>query len=56
MVDYYKQRSNAGLVISEAMGISEEGSGWPYAPRIYLSEHVAGWKKVTNAAHKAGSC
>jgi 2,4-dienoyl-CoA reductase-like NADH-dependent reductase (Old Yellow Enzyme family) len=55
MVEYYQQRSNAGLIISEAAAISEEGSGWPNAPRIYLPEHVTGWKKVVDAVHKAGS-
>ena len=31
MATYYSQRASAGLIISEATGISVEGSGWPYA-------------------------
>ena len=29
--DYYRQRASAGLIISEATGISQEGLGWPSA-------------------------
>jgi len=31
MAAYYTQRAAAGLIISEATGITVEGSGWPYA-------------------------
>lgn len=52
MVEYYAQRASAGLLITEATGISEEGSGWLNAPRIYTSTHVAGWKKVVDRVHE----
>ena len=29
MVEYYRQRAGAGLIITEATGISVEGLGWP---------------------------
>jgi N-ethylmaleimide reductase len=29
MADYYAQRASAGLIISEATGISRAGLGWP---------------------------
>ena len=35
MADYYAQRASAGLIISEATGISREGLGWPYAPGLW---------------------
>jgi 2,4-dienoyl-CoA reductase-like NADH-dependent reductase (Old Yellow Enzyme family) len=54
MTSYYSQRAAAGLIISEASGISVEGSGWPYAGGLWGAEHVAQWKKVTNAVHVAG--
>jgi N-ethylmaleimide reductase len=54
MADYYAQRASAGLIISEATHISIEGSGWPYAGGLMGSEHVAHWKIVTDAVHKAG--
>jgi N-ethylmaleimide reductase len=54
MVDYYRQRAGAGLIISEATGISREGLGWPYAPGLWTDEQVAGWRPVTDAVHQAG--
>jgi 2,4-dienoyl-CoA reductase-like NADH-dependent reductase (Old Yellow Enzyme family) len=54
MADYYAQRATAGLIISEATGISQQGLGWPYAPGLWSSEQVEGWKPVTEAVHKAG--
>lgn len=54
MATYYSQRAAAGLIISEATGISVEGSGWPYAGGLWGAEHVRGWKHVTDAVHAAG--
>ncbi len=54
MAEYYAQRASAGLIISEATGISQEGLGWPYAPGIWSDEQVAGWRPVVGAVHKAG--
>ena len=54
MIDYYRQRASAGLIISEATGISREGLGWPYAPGIWNDEQVEAWKPVTDAVHGAG--
>lgn len=51
--EYYAQRANAGLIIAEATGISQEGSGWPSAPGIWSTEQVEAWKPVTEAVHKA---
>lgn len=54
MIDYYRQRAGAGLIISEATGISRQGLGWPYAPGIWSDEQVAAWTPVTQAVHDAG--
>jgi len=54
MATYYAQRASAGLIISEATGISVEGSGWPFAGGLWGAEHVAHWKTVTDAVHAAG--
>jgi 2,4-dienoyl-CoA reductase-like NADH-dependent reductase (Old Yellow Enzyme family) len=51
--EYYTQRADAGLIIAEATGISQEGLGWPFAPGIWSSEQVDAWKPVTEAVHKA---
>lgn len=53
-ITYYKQRSSAGLIISEAINISKQALGSPLTPGIYTSEQVAAWKKVTEAVHDNG--
>lgn len=52
--EYYRQRASAGLIISEATGISQEGLGWPSAPGLWTDAQVEGWKPVTDAVHTAG--
>lgn len=54
MATYYRQRAGAGLIISEATGISVEGLGWPAAPGIWSDEQVEGWKPVTDGVHEEG--
>jgi 2,4-dienoyl-CoA reductase-like NADH-dependent reductase (Old Yellow Enzyme family) len=54
MAEYYAQRASAGLIISEATGISREGLGWPSAPGLWNDEQVEGWRPVTDAVHAAG--
>jgi N-ethylmaleimide reductase len=54
MATYYSQRASAGLILSEATGISVEGSGWPYAGGLWGSERVEHWRRVTDAVHGAG--
>ena len=51
---YYAQRSSAGLIISEATQVSQQGQGYPDTPGIHSQEQVEGWKLVTNAVHQAG--
>lgn len=51
---YYEQRASAGLIITEATGISQEGLGWPAAPGIWTDAQTEGWKPITEAVHKAG--
>lgn len=53
-VEYYRQRASAGLIISEATQISQQGQGYIWTPGIYTSEHVDGWRKVTKAVHDEG--
>ena len=54
MTEYYRQRAGAGLIITEATGITREGLGWPYAPGIWSDEQVEKWQPVTTAVHGAG--
>jgi N-ethylmaleimide reductase len=53
-VKYYVQRASAGLIVTEATQISQQGQGYVHTPGIYSKEQVAGWKKVTEGVHKAG--
>ncbi len=54
MAEYYAQRAGAGLIVSEATAISEEGYGWKHAPGAYNDAQMAGWRHVVDAVHKAG--
>jgi len=54
MVEYYSERADAGLIITEATAISVQGSGWMHAPGIWNDSQVDGWKKVTKAVHDKG--
>jgi N-ethylmaleimide reductase len=54
MAEYYAQRASAGLLISEATAISQQGQGYSDVPGLYGSEQIDGWKKVTKAVHAAG--
>jgi len=54
MAQYYNQRSEAGLIITEGVSPSPNGLGYARIPGIFNSEQVQGWKKVTSAVHQAG--
>jgi len=54
MADYYAQRASAGLIVSEATQISQQGQGYSFTPGVYSPEQVAGWRRVTDAVHGAG--
>jgi N-ethylmaleimide reductase len=51
---YYRQRASAGLIISEATQVSQQGQGYPATPGIHSDDQVAGWRLVTDAVHEAG--
>ena len=51
---YYAQRAGAGLIISEATQISQQGQGYAWTPGIYTSEQAESWKLVTDAIHNEG--
>jgi len=53
-VEYYGQRASAGLLITEASQISQQGQGYQDTPGIYSKEQVAGWRKVTERVHGRG--
>jgi N-ethylmaleimide reductase len=52
--DYYGQRASAGLLVTEASQVSQQGQGYQDTPGIYSKEQVAGWRKVTDRVHERG--
>ncbi len=54
MVDYYRQRASAGLIISEATAVALQGCGYPNIPGLWNATQTEAWKKVTAAVHQAG--
>ena len=54
MVEYYRQRSGAGMILSEATAVDPMGVGYPNTPGIWSETQVEGWKKVTDEVHRAG--
>jgi N-ethylmaleimide reductase len=51
---YYSQRASAGLVISEATQISQQGQGYVWTPGCFTEEQVEAWRLVTDAVHAEG--
>jgi len=51
---YYAQRATAGLLISEATAISQQGQGYADVPGLYAPEQLLAWKRVTDAVHASG--
>lgn len=51
---YYEQRAEAGLIITEGTYVSPEAAGYINVPGIYTDAQVKGWKLVTDAVHKKG--
>src|SRR6516165_595396 len=53
-IEYYGQRASAGLLVTEASQVSQQGQGYQDTPGIYSREQVAGWRKVTDRVHEKG--
>jgi N-ethylmaleimide reductase len=53
MTEYYKQRSGAGLIITEGTSPSPNGLGYARIPGIFNRHQVEGWKKITSVIHVA---
>jgi len=55
MVEYYKQRTSFGLIITEGTAPAHVGKAYPAIPGIYTDSQIAGWKKITDVVHASGS-
>ena len=54
MVDYYRQRAGAGLIIAEGTYPSEDGKGYCRTPGIVTQAQVSAWRRITDAVHGEG--
>ncbi len=54
MVEYYRQRASAGLVVTEGVQPSAVGKGYWRTPGIWSQEQIEGWAKVAAAVHAEG--
>lgn len=54
MVEYYRQRASAGLILTEATVVDPLAVGYKATPGIYSPEQIEGWKPVVDAVHEKG--
>ncbi|KKY20849.1 putative nadh:flavin oxidoreductase nadh oxidase family protein [Phaeomoniella chlamydospora] len=56
-VEYYRQRASTPgtLLITEGTLITEKAGLYPNVPGIWTQDHIAAWKKITDAVHEEGS-
>jgi len=54
MVEYYRQRAGAGLIVTEGTQPSPAGKGYWRTPGIHSPVQIAGWARVAEAVHGAG--
>ena len=52
--DYYAQRAQAGLLITEAILVTPEAQGYLDTPGLFANSHVSGWRQVCDAVHAQG--
>jgi N-ethylmaleimide reductase len=55
MATYYEQRASAGLIITEATAVSEEGYGWLNSPELRTEAQMEAWKNIVDKVHAKGS-
>lgn len=55
MAEYYRQRADVGLIITEGTSPSPNGLGYARIPGLFNEQHVAGWRLVTDAVHARGA-
>jgi N-ethylmaleimide reductase len=54
MAEYYSQRADAGLLITEGTSPSPNGLGYARIPGLFNQGQLNGWRKVTDAVHRKG--
>jgi N-ethylmaleimide reductase len=54
MLEYYRQRATAGLILSEAISPSPNALGYSSIPSLCTPEQLASWQPITKAVHDEG--
>lgn len=54
MVEYYRQRASAGLIVTEGVQPSAVGKGYWRTPGIHSDAQIEGWARVADAVHAEG--
>jgi len=54
MVEYYRQRASAGLIVTEGTQPSPAGKGYWRTPGIHSDAQIEGWARVAAAVHAEG--
>lgn len=54
MVEYYRQRASAGLIVTEGAQPTAVGKGYWRTPGIHSAEQIDGWARVAEAVHAEG--
>jgi N-ethylmaleimide reductase len=55
MREYYRQRSRAGLIITEGTSPSPDGLGYARIPGIFNREQADAWGEIARAVHVGGA-
>ena len=53
IVEYYRQRASAGLIISEGVPVSDRARGYINTPALWNDAQAAGLRRVSDAVHSA---
>jgi NADPH2 dehydrogenase/N-ethylmaleimide reductase len=56
MLEYYAQRSSAGLIVTEGTWPDVTGQAYCRQPGIETEEQIEAWRRVTEAVHARGGC
>jgi N-ethylmaleimide reductase len=53
-IEYYAQRAQAGLILTEGTAPCAAGIGYARTPAVETPEQIAAWKRITDAVHSKG--
>ena len=56
MVEYYRQRASAGMIVTEGVQPTPAGKGYWRTPGIHSAAQIEGWRRVADAVHAEGGC